>query len=326
MSFHLLIVLATFHCPNNLCYELTHAFQKNDVVQLFLVTDEIVRTGVQSQDLERIEQFVIGAIRINENLLFSMINQYICWAFFDQETLRLLCEIIGDKIILSIGSGPAYNEAQLSKLGCHVIATDAKVGNHTFMDVTEMSAVDAVDAFNFDILMSIWPTYITRATHPDYPTRYCEHPGCSSDYCDEISKCYVCNPPNFVYKESPSKPKGYNKWPWKNQDEYLKAQMKRQRLEYEKSLSDPKNLCLCCRFTDFVDEDYAYHALRVFKGDTFIHVGTDIGGYTGSPRLWCELDQKWTLRTSFLHPQLGMTCSTVQVYDRKKKGVKKASV
>ena len=93
--------------------------------------------------------------------------------------------------------------------------------------------------------------------------------------------------------------------------------MNRQKAAYDHLRQMPDKLCICCGYTEYVEDDFVYNAIKIFEGDTFIHIGEGDGGCTGSARMWCELSKNWRMVKSFDHPNWNRVNSFVQVYKRK---------
>ena len=95
-------------------------------------------------------------------------RQFYCsnfsWAFITIKELRILSKIIGDKSVLSIGSGYAFIEKGLQLLGVNIIPTDSYVHPmtnivYTWTDVEVLNHKEALAKYNTDILYMSWPTY-----------------------------------------------------------------------------------------------------------------------------------------------------------------------
>lgn len=95
-------------------------------------------------------------------------RQFYCsnfsWAFITIKELKTLSKIIGDKPVLSIGSGYAFIEKGLQLLGVNIIPTDSYVYPktdvvHTWTGVEVLNHNEALAKYNTDILYMSWPTY-----------------------------------------------------------------------------------------------------------------------------------------------------------------------
>lgn len=227
------------------------------------------------------------------------------WAHLGLVTLSRLADIIGEKTVLSIGSGKAYIESMLRmRHDIDVIATDIGIQSKPFMKVDTMSATDAVRIFkDSEVLLSIWPTYVSSYA--------------SWKYVDP-SECYYCSgeAKSFQLKRCTNKPVGYKKMSPEAKKEFQRAQIRRQVNVHRKGPSD-RQLCVCCANPEHNSVDFAYESLKLFKGNTFIHIGEGPGGCTGSDRMWCELQKNWTLTHSIDHPNWRKIYSYIQVYERK---------
>lgn len=281
----------------------------------------------------------------------KFVQQY-GWAFLDEERLQKLADIIGQKKVLSIGSGSGFIEKTLSTIHdldirCTDIAFDGYGNKTQYTHVEQIAARDAVEKYSdCEVLFSSWPSYVTFRGENDY---------------SDPSQCHNCNPvepkkidtksilKGFKLKRCEKKPKGYSRMTPRAKKEFQVAQMKRQMhkhissvvseanaeflrrqretREHKKDIdycrrnncdyNDNSNLCICCAITQELDDDFAYEGLKNFKGDTFILVGEDRGGCTGSERMWCELQKNWENSDIIHHHNWRGIYSCVQIYKRK---------
>jgi hypothetical protein len=273
--------------------------------------------------VDKCVSLLISALRnekkINRNLFYLLSTyvrgdyiSYFGWAHVEWHCIMDMSPFLLDKRILSINSGNAYIERLIMDfIPCTIICTDIESNvSSSFMSVEQVNAVDALQRYDdSDVLLSVWPPYIAETNYINYAT-----------------ECIHCN--NGIYKEVVSQKKeAYKKY--LNQ-RYRKLRTKAgicgKQIDIEigrllTKFSPKINLsnhdkCVFCE-EPFSEEDCAYNALSVFRGNIFIHIGECSGGCTGSKKLFTLLNKEWKLIKRIDHPNWDGIHSDIQIYTRK---------
>jgi hypothetical protein len=235
--------------------------------------------------------------------------------FFSSQTYLFMKRLLSNKSVLSIGSGVGFIESILKSHGIDIIATDI-VPNKKYC-VQKLSSVEAVKGYNdYKTLLAIFPIYISNDKYKiDKNYNIDENKLVSPSVCANCTRVNIVRPKSQKLK----KPRGWKKMGIKSKEEYRKAEINKQNYEWERknTIDENAKLCICCTFKKSLSDDYVWEALKIFKGETFIHVGEHENGCTGSPRMWCELQKNWDLKETYDHPNWKGYYSCIQVYTRK---------
>lgn len=282
-----------------------------DIMQNFVVTEGWHRTKM-------IEKFCKHIARLNERCRFNHTHmshdncsnrhhtvsehrdsciEHIGWAVPDNNCIAALVSIMKTKTVLSINSGLAYWEYLLELHDVNVIASDAnnQLPNKRFMFVEKMYALEAIEKHETDVLLSIWPPLIDDRESSGYSSfetlqiRLLR----TSRQLDASSHLNVSRRLDEI-KNAKNAKRGINR--------ILRIQRE---IDNKMTLSE-KN----------TSEDIV-HALRIFKGDTFVLVGESGNGCTGSSKLKMELETKWIMDSYISHPNWNFIHSEVMIYKRK---------
>lgn len=84
------------------------------------------------------------------------------------QVLTWMAERLQGKKVLEVGAGKGWLAYKLRKLGVEVIATDLSPNQEnvywgdrysSFVEVVQISATNAIQEYNFDVLLVSWPCY-----------------------------------------------------------------------------------------------------------------------------------------------------------------------
>jgi hypothetical protein len=237
------------------------------------------------------------------------------WALLTPKNIQQLRPYVDGKTILSINSGCAFVEACIAGLtSARVICTDKVDQDSVFMPVEVKDSFSAViDNPEADILLSCWPEYIM----PDETSRFvggkvnkqeCTFCSTNKKSLSEKRSAYR----KFLKESYPKKRKGIS-------TKQIEREIDRLVNNYSPpTLPTKMNLCSSC-ISSYNEEDSAYHALCIFRGNTFILIGEGEDGCTGSKNLFDLLERDWRLIDSdvIYHPNWPQIYSCVQIYVRK---------
>jgi hypothetical protein len=231
----------------------------------------------------------------------SIIIRLFGWALLSIEEIFKVAVHVRNKKVLSVGSGCAYLEFLLHQyFGIDIVCSDISPSD-SFMNVEILPSHEAVRKYSdAQALFSCWTPYVMgKAFHVQKCTK------CNSDDVNPYIKWMHCaeNDWNRIRKN-----RSIN---WQNEASRKKAFLKKRKEEFEKIPQKSNIICKSCI------DDCAYLALREFKGNTFVFIGEQQEGCTGSDRLFRLLSKEWTCVETIYHLNIGKTYSSVYIYNKK---------
>jgi hypothetical protein len=239
------------------------------------------------------------------------------WALLTPNNIHQLHPYVDGKTILSVNSGCAFVEACIAGLtSARIICTDKVEQESAFMPVQVKDAFQAVvDNPEADVLLSSWPEYIMPDETSPFLGRKVNKKECA--FCSTKRNKSLSEKRSayrrFLKESYPKRRKGISR-------KQIEKEIDRLVNNYNPStlLPTKMNLCSSC-ISSYNEYDSAYHALCIFRGDTFILIGEGEDGCTGSKNLFDLLERKWTLIDSdvIYHPNWPGIHSCVQIYVRK---------
>ena len=93
----------------------------------------------------------------------KFVAQY-SWAIPTEKIIKEMADFINGNIALEIGTGTGLFAYLLRNQGVQIIPTDIK-SNGTFLKVIQCDAVDAVNKFDANVLITIWPPYLSSMAY-----------------------------------------------------------------------------------------------------------------------------------------------------------------
>lgn len=87
----------------------------------------------------------------------DMFIEKFCWSIVTKETIKEMVDFIKDDIALEIGAGTGLYAYLLRNCGVQIIPTDVVQKRNSFLKIVQCEAVEAVNKFSAEILITIWP-------------------------------------------------------------------------------------------------------------------------------------------------------------------------
>jgi len=237
------------------------------------------------------------------------------WPLLTPNNIQKLRPYIDGKTTLSVNSGPAFLEACIFGLiVARIICTDKVPQESAFMPVQVKDSFQAVvDNPKADVLLSSWPEYIMPDETSPFLGRKVNKKECT--FCSTKRNKTLCEKRSayrrFLKESYPKRRKGISR-------KQIEKEIDRLVNNYSPStlLPTKMNLCSSC-ISSYNEYDSAYHALCIFRGNTFILIGEGEDGCTGSKNLFDLLEREWIDSDIIYHPNWHGIHSCVQIYVRK---------
>lgn len=212
------------------------------------------------------------------------------WAIPDVNSIMQIIEFVGEDVLLEVGAGTGFWSFIIKTLGGKVVSTD-----RNYVSKVESSNI------NSEVVLSDLNTKVVS--------------------CDLNTKVVTSNQKSEVdtsnqKSEVVSSDKKYVDEYWPPECNFDKPFLEMDIIDGKEAvIKYPTNALFICWPNYY--SDWAYDALKEFKGNKFIYIGEDKDGCCGTPMFFDLLKDEWDLKKKINIPRWSGLMDKLYFYERK---------